>query len=117
MEFKFRSGIGWTGRWKTNLLQGVLGVGMWERSEDSEPKWSQDVRASTQPDSEPFIVIINSSSSSNPCPYYTWFCSQSLQIEIEGKGWKVQRKLFSFSLTREVEDEEPAALFAIGISE
>lgn len=37
-------------------------MGMWVRSEDKEPRWSQWVRASTQPDSDPYIS--NNSSSS-----------------------------------------------------
>lgn len=35
------------------MLQGVSGVGIWVKSEDREARWSQWVRASTQPDSDP----------------------------------------------------------------
>ena len=97
---------------EVNLWQEVSGVGMWARSDDREARWSQLVRASTQPDSAPSI----DSNSSSSCWSWTWWpwlkIIQKPILQSSTKNRR-RRRIDGLITCGAEEEDEPVSWFAI----
>ena len=85
---------------------------MWARSDDREARWSQLVRASTQPDSAPYI---DSNSSSSCWSWTRWPWLKIIQKPILQSSTKNRRRrrIDGLITCGAEEEDEPVSWFAI----